>query len=119
MTARSMMTMRADVERDSGGVDDDWNQPPAAAWAAHITSQPCLFYSKAKREVEGGGRNEKIAVVEDLRMSVPLGVDVTERDRVVNVKDRKGTTIFAGPFYIETVQRRRTHLELLLSRTGQ
>lgn len=119
MTARSQMKMRADFERDLGGLKDTWNQAPAVSWQPHLTAQPCLAWTKAKKEVEGGGTNVKVAVVEDMRINVPLGMDVTSKDRVLNIEDRKGTILFTGPFSVDTVQIRRTHLELLISKSGE
>lgn len=119
MTARSQMKQRADLERAAAGNADAWGHAPVPAWEALAADKPCLAWSTAKREVVGTGTNAKTAVVEDIRLMVPLGTDVTEKDRVRKVKDRAGTTILDGPFGIASVQVRRTHLELALSKAGE
>lgn len=118
MTARYQMKMRADVERDASGAADAWGQKPMPSWGTHLSDVSCLVWTQAKRQIVGGGANEKVVIIEDIRSMVPLGTDVAENDRFTNVKDRNGTTLFSGPFNIDKVQRRRTHLELLLSKAA-
>ena len=55
-------------------------------------------------------------VVTDLRLMVPLTADVTEQDRINGVKDRRGTVIEAGVLHIDTVLRKRSHLQLTATR---
>lgn len=124
MTSRSRMTQRAYVEREgSPGVDDSGNSEPVT-WAEHIDGLPIWLYGSTEREAV---TQETTAVVTDLRAFVPLSADVTERDRLggpidgtdhAAVVDRAGTVIEAGILGIETVERKRTHLELTLSRVS-
>lgn len=109
--ARSTMTLRCQVERDAAGVDVEGN-PAAANWQQHIASLACRFWNTtSEREIADGDR---IVVGEDLRLLVPVGTDVLERDRVVNVVDRLGASILPGALNIRAVVRRTHHLELTL-----
>lgn len=108
---RSSMTQRCAVERDGAATDDEGN-PAAPAWSSHIASLSCrFFHGTAEREVIDSDRS---VVVEDSRMYVPLGTDITEADRINGVTDRLGNAIHSGLFNIRAVTRRATHLELLL-----
>ncbi|MCQ4575415.1 MAG: head-tail adaptor protein [Candidatus Brocadiales bacterium] len=110
MGARSRMTLRADVERNQETGVDGTNQPLKPDWQA-LATVACWVYSKARREVVDG---KKVAVVEDLRAMVPLSTDITEKDKIAQIIDRSGNVIYAGPLGIESVQRKHTHLELML-----
>jgi hypothetical protein len=105
------MTMRAAVER-AVVVEDEYGQPGPPAWGAYIAALPCWLYSSAEREVMG----EKTAVIEDLKLLVPKATDITERDRLNGVVDRRGVVISPGVHIIESVQRRKRHLELSVRR---
>lgn len=116
MTARSRMTQRATVERDQTDplVDTtDSGNPEPPDWQTHIEALPCWLYSSAGREAV---EPQRVAVVEDIRLLVPLGSDVTERDRVNGIVDRLGSSILADLMNIRTVLRKRDHLELMLTR---
>ena len=110
MGSRQRMTQRALVQRATT-VDDEYGMPGPAAWATHIASLACWLYSRVEREVMD---SRKTAVVEDLRLLVPKGTDVTERDRINGVLDRRGSTIRSGILLIESVVNRRSHLELVV-----
>lgn len=113
MTSRSRMTQRALVERNTPGASDDSGNPGAGAWATHIAALPCWLYGSTEKEAVSA---ETTAVITDLRLMVPLTADVTEQDRVSGVKDRRGSVIEAGLLHIDTVLRKRTHLELSMTR---
>lgn len=103
--------MRAALERNTAlGTPDDYGNPSPAAWAA-LATVPAWIWTTTDREVING---QKTAVVEDTRMIVPKGTDVTAKDRVNGVVDRRGTTIRPGVWLIESVVNRRDHLELAL-----
>lgn len=100
------MTMRAAIERGTTA-PDEYGQPGPASWAA-LATVPCWLFSQVEREVMG----TKTAVVEDLRMLVPRGTDVTELDRINGVVDRRGISVRAGILVIESVVRRADHRAL-------
>lgn len=80
-------------------------------WRPHIDNLPCRTWHQSGREVTDG---DKVVVVQDRRMIVPLGTDVTAADRIAVVTDRLGAEVFTGPMRIESVGQREDHLELLL-----
>lgn len=118
MTARSRMTQRALVQRYTpGAVDDSGNPLPGTAgvggWSTHIAAMPIWLHASTEREAV---TDETTAVVADLKALVPLSVDITERDRIASVVDRRGTVIEPGVLGVETVLWQRSHKQLALSR---
>lgn len=115
MTARSRMILRALVERFASPGDDDFGNPLPGSWSTHISALPIWVHGSTEREAV---TEETTAVVTDLKALIPLGSDVTESDRLNQVKDRQGNVVYAGILGIETVLFARTHLELTLSRVA-
>lgn len=111
VSSRLSLVHRCTIERGSGG-DDDWGNPDVPTWAAHLSDVPCVVNMAAGRERADDGET---VVIEDLRLILPLGTDVTETDRIGDITFR-GDTIVAGPTGIRSVLRHRDHLELLLVR---
>lgn len=109
------MTYRAAIERDSASGTDKFKQKVAPIFAPLATVQ-CWAWSTTRREQIG---TEKNAVLEDLRMIVPLNTDITENDRIASIKDRRDRVKFGGPLRIEAVVRRVTHLEVVLDKVNQ
>lgn len=110
MSARSRMTQRALVERATAPATDDSGNPGGpVSWATHIAALACWLYGSTAKEAV---TEATTAVITDLRLLVPVSADVTEQDRINGVKDRRGTVIAAGVLEIDTVLRKRTHLEL-------
>ena len=118
MTARSRMTQRAYVERYSPGADDDSGNPTPGSWAPLGAERiPVWLYGSVEREAV---TPDAEAVIADLRAMVPLAADITESDRLggaeAAIVDRRGTVIEPGPLDVDAVLRKRTHLQLTLSR---
>ena len=117
MSARSTMTMRATVERDSTPGETDWGTPEAIV-LVEVGVVPCRAYSKQKRDQDDSGKS---VVVEDMRATVPAGADVKKEDRLT-IRDRSGLLQFGGPVLVEAAQRkggsgsRASHVELMLRR---
>ena len=111
--ARTMMVMRATVERDNSSTTDAYGHPVPETWLAHIASQPCRVWSSSRREVND---NRKEVLIESIRCAMPLGADVTEADRITSIKDRRGAELWAGPLRIDTIQHKHTHVEMDLTR---
>ncbi len=103
------MTQRTLVERQT--------EPPATnaygeetpVWTAHLEELACWIYTRSEIGQLG---SEKTLIVEEDRMIVPAGTDVTVRDRVNGVTDRIGRDVRPGIFRITAVVDRQTHLEL-------
>ena len=112
MTARSRMTMRALVQRDGSTTSDDLNQPAAPAWVTHLEALACYAWAVRMEEIIDA---KKTAVVERIRVMIPVGTDLSRADRILSIADRMGATQFSGPFQIDgDPQLRRTHLEISL-----
>jgi hypothetical protein len=114
MGARATMRERATIQRDASQAAESGRrgQKPEPDWQDHLTAVPCHVWFNAGREIVGTDN----AVVEDRRMLVPKGTDVTESDRVSAVTDRRGNALegFDGPMRIETVGARADHLVVYL-----
>lgn len=112
VSSRLSLTHRCTIERDANaGGDDGWGNPPAPSWQTHLSDLVCRSWVTAGREEVKDGQS--IVVVEDTRLIVPLGTDVTERDRVASVTYRGGT-VQDGPLGIRSVLVRRDRIELVL-----
>ena len=111
VSSRLSLTHLCTIERDqnAGTSTDGWSAVPD--WQPHLTDQPCRMWATAGRETVTD--QTTVVVVQDNRLVLPLGTDVTEHDRVTDVTYR-GTTILAGPLQIRAVLHNTDHLELLL-----
>lgn len=112
---RKMMTMRAYVQKDDNlGSLDDFNNPLAPSWVAKKTIA-CKAWSSNERTVTSENR---VAVIEAVRCSVPLDAAIDKTDRIEKITDRRtgstARTYFAGPLGIEGIEKRTTHQELTL-----
>lgn len=110
LSSRQAFKQVCTVERDSA-VADEWGGAATPDWETHAGGVPCRMLAQAGREAV---TSDRTAVVADFRMLVPLGTDVTARDRIVDVVERE-TLIYTGPFDVEVVLRRPDHLELVLT----
>jgi hypothetical protein len=103
---------RCVIERNGAGTDA-WGDSNSPGWATHLSAVPCRAWTNGGTEPVN---DERTAVVEDRRISLVIGTDVTERDRIASVTDQGGNTIFEGPMTIEAVLRHTDHLEVLVER---
>lgn len=102
------------IQRDASlGTPDNWGTPSTPSWQTNATVS-CRAWTNTGREQMDSTTS---AVIEDMRLIVPLGTDVTEQDRVGTVTYR-GSTIMAGPLGIRAVIGRKDHLELILARVS-
>lgn len=107
---------RCDIQRDvNAGEDgtDEYGDPVEQDWQDHLTEVNCRAWSNTAREPID---ERSVVTFEDRRVSVALVVDVTEADRVTEIRDRKGNVIFEGPMGIEGITRHTDHKELALER---
>lgn len=110
IASRLSLTYRCTIERGTSSTDE-WGNPGPPTWSAHISDQPCRAWATAGREVVTD--TTTVVVVEDVRLILPLGTDVTEADRIASVTYRGGT-IQDGPLGIRAVLVNADHIELLL-----
>lgn len=109
MTARSQMWMRCSLERNVE--TSDGGGGTTQSWVSSYTDLACVWWAEAGDERVIGGQVVRRNMD---RLLVPLNTGVTARDRVSGVRDRLGNRIADGPMVIDSVNRRRDHLELRL-----
>lgn len=88
MTARSRMTMRAVLKRDTQANTDYTGAKAPPDYTTLKDSLPCKLYSRKRpmRNAEGN----VTATIEELILMVPKGTDIKAGDRVTSVVDRLG-----------------------------
>lgn len=111
MPARNAMTMRATIERATTSVDA-LGQDSISSWSTLHSSLPCRVWTRAELETANGSIFVNNA---GHRLMIPLGTDITEKDRVTAVKDRKGTSLISNTMQIRAVIRRTDHKEIHLT----
>ena len=109
--ARGRMVHRATIQRNTTTNTDAHGQPELPSWSAG-TSTACYAWQDKMTEVIDVN---KTAIVDRLRAMLPKGTDVTRTDRIGDILDRAGATLFDGPFVIDgDPEYRTTHIELSL-----
>lgn len=103
---------RCTIQRNGSGTDA-WGDSNDPGWTNHLTGVPCRAWTNGGAEPID---DERTAVVVDNRISVAIGTDLTERDRIASVTDQAGATIFEGPLSVEAILRHTDHLEVLVKR---
>lgn len=108
--SRPPLTMRCDVERRGAGSDPFGGN---STYTTHLSGEPCYWWVSSGREQIDDART---AVVADERILFDRGTDVRPGDRIVEVVDHQGRTVFtAGDFReVEHVAVERTHLDCSL-----
>jgi hypothetical protein len=108
---------RARIERDvSTGSQDPFGNHPPSDWQPLHDDLRCRYYVQARTGAREIADADKTAVVVGAKMIIPSGTDVTEADRVIEVRDSDevGTVLTSRPHNIQAVILRRDHLELIL-----
>lgn len=105
------MAHRCVVERDMAVGQDDWGDAPEPDWQVHLDDQPCFVWYERGLEVHDG---RKTASIDNCRAIVPIGTDLANEDRLVRVNDRRGREVVSGPLRVESIGRRRDHLDVTL-----
>ena len=107
MGVASIMTQKCDIERNAQTIKGDYNTNKPVAWQPHITDVACrLIPQTSNVRGIGGivGEESSIGLREPnkhvVRIILPAGTDITEQDRVMNVRRRNGKVIEAGPIGI-------------------
>lgn len=113
LSARLSLTYLTTVQRDANaGTLNARGNPSSPDWQDYLTDVPCRLAVGAGQEVVDAITT---AVVEDIRLFLALGVDVTERDQLGDIT-YQGATILAAPIGIRAVLPQQDHLELVLVR---
>lgn len=120
MSARSLMTQRAQVSRDANaGARDRNNQPAAPDWQPVAGQVPCFLWSDREYQVDGALN----AKVEQLHLGVPVDAAITTADQISAVYNAQGTAVLAHTCRITGDQRmgwshRELTLEVVASAVG-
>ena len=112
--SRANLTHRCTIQRDQAEADD-WGNPGPPDWQTHLEDVRCRFWVPTGQEDIAAGTT--IAAVDDARLIVPLGTDVTTSDRIQSVTAR-GAELVPGPLTIRAVLPRADHIELVLKRVA-
>lgn len=107
MGVTAIMSQKCDIERSAQTVKGDYNTLKSEAWQPHLSDVPCrLIPQTSNVRGIGGivGEESNIALREPtkrvVRIILPAKTDITERDRVMNVRRRNGSVIMAGPINV-------------------
>jgi hypothetical protein len=112
--ARSLMKMRAWVDRDVNKERDDYNQRDPPRWQPLGPPIPCHAWMGPTGGKHTASSGDMVLVVDMPGMIVPLGTDIKEGDLVRKVVNRLGADIFATKMLVDFVAPRKTHLEARL-----
>jgi hypothetical protein len=117
ITTGLSLTQRCTIERNAAtDAKDSWNQPVRDGWATHIEDQPCRFWAMSRGSGEHVTDTATVFVLEDLRLILQLGTDVTTSDRIASISLADGTEVDGGPIGIRAILPHRDFLELVLVR---
>lgn len=104
MGVSSIMTQKCDIQRNAQTIKGDYNVDMPVSWQPHLTDVPCrLIPQTSNVRGIGGivGEESSIGLREPskhvVRIIFPDGTDITEQDRVMNVRRRNGRVIEPGP----------------------
>lgn len=112
MSARAAMTMRAYIQRNMASGTNALNLPAAPDYQPFSTT-PCYAWSKEDRRLN---QNDKLIFVEDSQLIMPTGTDIRNDDQIQQITDRQGSVLFTGPFLIEGISPKRTHIVVAFRR---
>jgi hypothetical protein len=108
------MIHRTLVQRDTQTATNAHNHKGTPTWSTHIDALACFLYVPAVTRGREDVAAERTVAIRGYAMLVPLGTDVTERDRISGVEDRAGDVILSGVMNIRAVIRHHNHIELAL-----
>src|SRR3546814_13370875 len=92
------LTMRAHVERNVGPPGKDaWNMPLAPDYQPHAVVPCFAWVPRPGADLVDG---QKVAIRQDVRMMVALGIDLKAGDQVAQITDTRGTGLHRGPLRI-------------------
>lgn len=97
--ARQILKHRCTTQRKGDAGTDEYYVPKQLGWANYLQGVPCIWWTELGRgEVNEVNRD---SIVDTARMIV-FDTDVLESDRIINITDRRGVMIDAGPWEITT-----------------
>lgn len=124
MPAVSHLPHRCTIERDAAGYAPDAHRRHTPAYEAVAEAVPCRLVVDTQRVPDGVLAESPTITTYTLLLSARQDIRPGKVDRIVNVTDRAGNTIEAGPFTVEAVYRRtggtgaRSHIAAALELQG-
>ncbi len=95
----SLMIQRAQVRRNASGVDTYGNKAAPASWQVVQGAMPIYVWVEQLNEIV----NLKSEVVEKIQGYARWNADIKRGDEIVEVLDRRGRVVQAGPMIVDTV----------------
>lgn len=114
VASRAWLVHLCTIQRNQGTTDSHGGK--AQDWQDHLTAQACRGWVQSGSDVVERKEQATVAL-QERRLMLPLGTDVTQLDRVGDVTYR-GATVLDGPHIIEAVLTYVDRLELLLRKVG-
>ncbi len=108
----TLLDQLADIARNTETGEDPHGHPLPPVWESLYENWPCRFWTTKEQERRGPGT---LAVIQDAEMEVAFGTDITEDDRVVQVRDLDGT-VRGGPFEIVSIRVTDVNIRITLIR---
>ena len=116
-TLERLLTQKAVIERNEAA-GDNFGADGRSNWQEHLTVSCRLWWDKF------GARSPSRTYVDPARtvpiseggILVPLGTDVTEKDRIARILDGNGDPYIEGNFTITAVMNEEDHMELAIER---
>ena len=112
---RGLLRSRAVVVRNVATGTDQFGQAVPPVWVDIQDPVACAVWSKTSREMVSG---ERTALIDDIRVALPLAADVEINDRIERVTDRRGVEQHPGPLRIDGIERKHTHLLCAVTRVS-
>lgn len=109
------MRDRCTVERNQASTGDPYGGEGSPDWQIHLTDQRCKLWIQSGGEAVSENR---IALVEDWKLNLPLGTDIAEGDRITSVVDFRGNVVTTDTLYVDFVANKRDQLVCSLERRG-
>lgn len=98
------------TQRKSSTGSDDYGQP-SGEWQDQLVDQPCVLSVTSGTEQIVDGTTA--AVIEDLRLILPVDADIAEQDQVTTVTFR-GVSMLDSTATVRAVLRYQGHIEAVL-----
>ncbi len=106
-----MMIHTCTVERDAQTIRGEYNTQMKSSWQIHAKDVPCRFIPQLSNVRGMGGTvgeastvGLKESVKRVVRVILPKDLDITEEDRIVDVKFTNGVVLESGPINILLVR---------------
>lgn len=112
------MIYRCDIHRlgthtPADETEEAYDYENHATYEPHLTDVMCFYFYDVRRTTGEREMVDRQALVEYLTILVPLGTDVTNKDRVVEIRDRRGQVLISNDIDIVAAQRDPTQIRLI------